>query len=209
MPLPRLYAILDVDLLRARGLEPLAVAGAWVDAGVRLIQLRAKHLSFGPMLELADELSTVARSAGARAVVNDRVDVARLAGAAGVHLGQTDLRPAEGRSLLGPNAIVGLSTHTPAQVEAACREPIGYVAIGPVYATTTKSGAEPIVGVEGVAAAAALAQRANLPLVAIGGITLERAAAVIAAGADSVAVISDLVSAAPGVRARQFLQALT
>jgi thiamine-phosphate pyrophosphorylase len=139
--------------------------------------------------------------------VNDRVDLAVMARAAGVHLGQDDLAPAAARDLLGESAIVGYSTHDLAQVEAALAQPISYVAVGPVFGTATKDTGYTPVGVEFVKTAARLAR--GLPVVAIGGITIETAPAVLEAGASSVAVISDLLRGPdPAARVRGFLEAL-
>jgi thiamine-phosphate pyrophosphorylase len=127
--------------------------------------------------------------------VNDRADVARLAGADGLHVGQDDLTPRGARAVLGDAAMLGLSTHTHAQIQAAVEEPVSYIAIGPVFGSVTKATGYDAVGLEMVRAAAAgqAAAPAVLPVVAIGGITLERAGDVIAAGAASVAVIGDLL----------------
>jgi thiamine-phosphate pyrophosphorylase len=193
--LQRLYAILDTDLTAAAGFDPLAVFDGWLEAGIRLVQLRAKSMASGTLLELADACSARARSAGATFIVNDRADIAVLSGANGVHVGQDDLAPADARRLVGAEAIVGLSTHNDEQVRRAVTEPVSYIAIGPVFATTSKSRPDPIVGLEGVRAAARVIAEAgaDIPLVAIGGITRERAPAVFEAGATSVAVISDLL----------------
>jgi thiamine-phosphate pyrophosphorylase len=208
LTLPRLYAILDVDLLAARQLEPLDVLDAWLDCGVRLVQLRAKSLTMGPMLEVAASAGRRAADAGAMFFVNDRADVARLAGASGVHLGQTDLTPAEARSILRPGQLVGVSTHNVAQVRTAVDAPADYLAIGPVSATSTKAQADPVVGLAGVREAARLTKESGRPLVAIGGITLESALDVISSGADAVAVISDLLTGDWRTRAALYLQAL-
>jgi thiamine-phosphate pyrophosphorylase len=206
--LPRLYAILDVTLAEQRGLIPERLVDTWLDAGVRLIQLRAKTMAAGAMLELADRLSAAIRSAGGLFVVNDRVDVARMSGASGVHVGQDDLSPADARLAMPEGAMIGVSTHTEPQLRAALDSPADYVAIGPVFPTQSKTQPDPVVGLDGVRLAASLAQAAGRPLVAIGGITLERAAGVIAAGADSVAVISDLITGEPAARARAFVDAV-
>lgn len=206
-PFAPLYAILDVDTAAARGLEPTAVAGTWLDAGIRLVQLRAKSLPFGPMLELADRLVGLGRPYGAAIVINDRADVARLSGAAGVHVGQEDLSVGDVRAIVGPGAIVGLSTHSASQAEAGCREPVSYVAIGPVFSTSSKARPDPEVGLDGVRAVAAIGRTAGVPVVAIGGITLGLAPDVLAAGAASVAVIADLVAGDPAARARAWLDA--
>lgn len=204
-----LYAIIDVDVCVRAGRRPGDVAGAYLSGGVRLLQVRAKHLPGGAFLQLVDEIAAAARDVGATVVVNDRVDVARTAGL-GVHLGQDDLPVAAARAVLGPDAVVGLSTHTSAQLTEALGQPITYVAYGPVFATVTKTTADPVVGLAGLAAAAAAASAATVPLVAIGGITLASAGAVRAAGAVSVAVISDLLAGpeGPAARARRFLSAL-
>jgi thiamine-phosphate pyrophosphorylase len=163
----------------------------------------------GPMLETAAAIVELARSYGAIVIVNDRADIAALSRADGVHLGQDDLSPAAVRALLGPAAIVGVSTHTVEQIERAVAEPVGYVAIGPVFGTTTKTTGYDRVGLEMVRAAAARATARGLPLVAIGGITIETARSVLDAGAASVAVIGDLLAGHdPEQRTREFLKAL-
>ena len=207
--LPRLYPILDVDAAHARGMSARELAGIWIDAGVRLFQVRAKALSGRAWLELVEGLVEQTRPGGVQLIVNDRADIARMTGAAGVHVGQDDIPPAAAREVVGLSALIGLSTHTDAQVDAALREPVDYVAMGPVYATGTKAAPDPVVGESGVSRAAAKALASGLPLVAIGGITLALAPAVIAAGASSAAVISDLLVGDPAVRIRQFLTALT
>lgn len=189
----RLYAILDVDAISARGLTPLPVSDVWLDAGIRLIQLRAKGLSSGAFQDLADEVVARAHSAGAQVIINDRADIAVLSGADGVHVGQDDLTPAQIRPLVGSNAIVGLSTHTDEQIAEAVVQPVSYIAIGPVFGTQTKDTGYRAVGLEQVSRAASASRAAGLPLVAIGGITRANVASVIEAGADSVAVISDLL----------------
>lgn len=190
---PRLYAILDVDVVQARGMAPLDVFRIWLDAGVRLIQLRAKTKASGAMVELAGALVAQARPVGATLIINDRADVARLSGADGVHVGQGDLSPADVRLVAGPEAVVGLSTHTDAQVREAVGQPVSYVAVGPVFGTRTKNTGYDAVGLDLVRAAAAMAHAAGLPLVAIGGITHQNASSLFDAGADSVAVIGDLM----------------
>ena len=188
----RLHAILDVEVAERAGWEVASLAKAFLDGGACLIQLRAKHVSSAAFLEHAERLVHAADAYGASVIVNDRVDVALLAAAAGAHVGQDDLPPAAVRRLLGPGAIIGYSTHTPAQLEAAVHESVNYIAIGPVFGTATKNtGYEPV-GLERVTEAARIA--AGRPLVAIGGITLETAPHVIAAGASSVAVIGDLLT---------------
>ena len=202
-----LHAILDIDAAARAGWEPLDLARALLDGGAPLIQLRAKQLASGPFLDLCDRVVGLARTHGASVVVNDRADLARLSGAAGVHVGQDDLAPQDARNLLGPDAIVGLSTHTLAQVRLAAEEPVTYVAVGPVFGTTTKATGYDPVGLTLVSDAARLIH--PRPVVAIGGITLDTAAQVVAAGASAVAVIGDLLTGGdPAGRVRAYLAAL-
>lgn len=207
--LPRLYAILDADVLAARALDPLNLLDIWLNAGVRLIQLRAKTLPSGAFLELAREMARRVTASGGMAIVNDRPDIARMAGATGVHLGQDDLAPADARGIVGPDAMVGISTHTDEQGERALQQPVDYLAIGPVFPTSTKGPTLDVpVGLDGVRRAAARARSARLPLVAIGGIDLTAARDVLSAGATSVAVISGLVAGEPAALARAWQEAL-
>ena len=149
----------------------------------------------------------MAQSCGAQIVVNDRIDVARLAGAAGVHLGQEDLPPALARDILGADAIVGYSTHSTAQAAAALTEPVSYVAVGPIFGTQTKNTGYDAVGLDLVRAV--VDQAGETPVVAIGGITLDSAASVLEAGARSVAVIGDLLAGSdPGARVAAYLRVL-
>jgi thiamine-phosphate pyrophosphorylase len=141
-------------------------------------------------------------------IVNDRADVAAMAGAHGLHVGQDDLSPSDARTVIGALPILGLSTHTKEQWDAAVREPISYIAIGPAFATGTKDTGYDAVGLRVVSDAAAAARKAGLPTVAIGGITLDNAASLIDAGAASVAVISGLVDGDPEARCRDFLRIL-
>lgn len=159
--------------------------------GARLVQVRAKDLPARALLALAREGVASARAQGGLLLVNDRPDVALLAGADGAHLGQEDLPPRDARRALPASALLGLSTHDDGQVEAASGEPVDYVAIGPVFPTSTKADARPTVGLDGVRSARA---RTRLPLVAIGGITADNARAVIEAGADGVAVLSAVLA---------------
>ena len=181
---------------------------AFLTGGATFLQLRAKQLGSGAFLDLAREAVGLAHAAGARLVVNDRADLAALADADGVHVGQDDLSPADVRRLVGPERIVGLSTHTIEQLERAIDAPISYVAIGPIFGSTTKATGYAAVGLAMVRAAAAIAARRGLPLVAIGGITVDTAPAVTAAGAASVAVIGDLLRGDPAERVADFLRAL-
>ena len=209
MTFPRLYAVLDRDVAARFGWRLEDLARACLDGGARLLQVRAKDLAGGPLLELCDRIVADAAAAGARVVINDRADVAELAGAWGVHVGQEDLPPAAIRSGLGTRLAIGLSTHTPEQIVRAAAEPIGYLAVGPVFSTDTKAtGYEPV-GLEMVRGAVAAARSRGVPVVGIGGITLARAASVIEAGAASVAVIGDLFTGGdPEARTRAFVERL-
>ena len=201
-PLPRLYPIIDIDLCRMRGRDPRAVADAYASGGAGLLQLRQKTGGSGPFLQACRSVIAELRGRPVRVIVNDRADVAVMAGAHGVHIGQDDLPPATVRAIVGSERLVGLSTHTTRQIDDAVAENVDYIAVGPVFRTSTKdTGYEPR-GLDLVRYAASR----GVPVVAIGGITLETAAEVLAAGAASVAVISDLLSTAdPARRVRDFL----
>ena len=183
------YPIIDTGLCQARGVDPLALAEACLRGGARLLQLRAKDDSNGELLALADRMVAAARAAGAAVIINDRADIARMAGAGGVHVGQTDLPVSAARAIVGQQAIVGLSTHDREQIDRAIESEASYVAVGPVFLTATKdTGYSP----RGLALVRYASGRGK-PIVAIGGITLERAPEVVAAGASAVAVISDIL----------------
>jgi thiamine-phosphate diphosphorylase len=187
-PFSRLYPILDSSRQRFEALAPSVRALA--RAGVRLVQLRGKELSAAELQRWALAAREATRKEGMRLLVNDRADVALLAGADGVHLGQEDLSPESARRLLGSSAIIGLSTHDLGEARKAdAAEAVDYVAIGPIFETsTTRSGR----GTLGVRGARAVREAVKKPLVAIGGITIENAPALFAAGIDGVAVISAL-----------------
>lgn len=205
---PRLYPIVDVEVAARAGWTPRELARAYLDGGARLLQLRAKTLESGAFLALATAINDDVKAAGGSLIVNDRADIAALCGAAGVHVGQEDL-PAEAvRRVVGAHAIVGVSTHTSSQIEAAFSQPISYVAVGPVFSTTTKATGYAQVGLTLVRAAARAARGHGIPVVAIGGITLDTAPRVIAAGAASVAVITDLLVGDPDARTREYLSAV-
>ena len=204
--IPSLMAIVDLEAAAQAGWTPIDLARAFLSGGARLLQVRAKAASGASFLDVASAIVALAREAGGAVIVNDRADIAALSGADGVHLGQDDLAPVLARRVVGESAIVGLSTHTQAQLTAACDAPVNYVAIGPVFATSTKATGYDALGLGRVRAAADVAQARGLPLVAIGGITVESAASVLAAGAASVAVIGDLLSTGdPEARVREYL----
>jgi len=184
--IPKLYPITDCQLSNCTHEE---IVQMMLAGGARLIQLRDKDASARELLDAARACLPITQAAGARLIINDRVDVALTSGADGVHLGQEDLSVEEAREILGEDKIIGVSTHSLEQFNAALETSANYIAVGPVFQTKTKENADPVVGLELVRQAKALTDR---PLVAIGGITVERAAEVIDAGADSVAVISAL-----------------
>jgi thiamine-phosphate pyrophosphorylase len=206
LSLPPLYAIVDEEAASLAGHTVPALAAALIGAGVRLLQLRAKLCPAARFLEHCLAIRDAAHGTGTIIVVNDRFDVALGANLRAVHIGQDDLPPALVRRFLGREGLIGLSTHTPAQIDAALYEPIDYLAVGPVFGTATKDTGYDAVGLDLVRYAAA---RTDLPIVAIGGITLERAPAVLEAGASSVAIITDLLRhGEPGARARALVAAL-
>lgn len=199
---------MDTELAVRAGWTPIDLARAFLDGGATLIQLRAKQLSSAAFLDLADAAVGLAQSYRANIIINDRADIALISGAVGVHVGQDDLPPLAARRMLGTDAVIGLSTHSLAQIESAVVEPVSYVAVGPVFGTRSKDTGYTAVGPELVGTAARMA--GALPVVAIGGITLENARSVIDAGAAAVAVISDLLLGNdPRARTQAFLQRLT
>ena len=205
--IPTLTAIVDVETAQRAGWRPIDLARAFLDGGARFLQLRAKQVASADFLDIARAIVELAHPFQAMVIVNDRADIARLSGAAGVHVGQEDLSPRAVRQVIGADAVVGMSTHTVEQLERALDEPVTYVAIGPVFGTITKDTGYEAIGLERVADAARRATARALPLVAIGGITVERAASVIAAGAASVAVIGDLLATGdPEAQTRNFLR---
>jgi thiamine-phosphate pyrophosphorylase len=214
--LPALNAILDADAAARAGWTLPDLAEACVAGGARWLQIRAKTIAGAEFLDLASRLREIAHASGAILVVNDRADIARLAGADGVHVGQDDLSPAAARAVLGTAAIVGFSTHTEAQIDAAIALPVSYIAVGPVFGTATKDTGYTNVGLDRVRYAAAAVGRSvsseeQRPrgVVAIGGITLDSAADVVRSGAMAVAVIADLLATGdPESRVRAYLMRL-
>jgi len=207
--LPKLYAIVDADLCARNGRAPLDVARAFLSAGAKLIQLRCKSMGSGAFLDLANAVMECAHAAGATVVINDRADIAALSQADGLHVGQEDLLPLDARKVIGDEPLLGLSTHTRDQWERAVRAPVSYIAIGPVFGTATKDTGYTAGGLQVVRDASAAAAAQGLPTVAIGGITRDNAASVVAAGASSVAVIGDLMNGNPETQCRAFLSALS
>lgn len=185
MQLPRVYALTDVAL---SGLSHAEQVELLSQGGATLIQLREKQM---PAREFYEQAKLCGRR-GVQLIINDRADVALAVGADGVHLGQDDMPPHAARELLGADAVIGYSTHNIEQAIAATKLPIDYLAIGPIFATTTKTDTAPVLGLEGLRAVRQAI--GAFPLVAIGGITHANARQVIQAGADSVAVISAVLS---------------
>jgi thiamine-phosphate pyrophosphorylase len=203
LALPPLYVILDAALLPS---DPIELTIKMLDAGARLFQYRNKTSSSRELLEASQSVWFAVRQYGGRFIVNDRADIARLAGASGVHLGQDDLDVSGARTIVGAEGIIGFSTHNAEQFQAAAESDADYLAVGPIFATDSKANPDPVVGVDFIRRVRKLTSK---PIVAIGGITLERARQVMDAGADSVAVISDILKARnPSERVRQYLEIL-
>jgi thiamine-phosphate pyrophosphorylase len=186
--LPRIYPILDAGLLEQSGIPVETLALELLRAGVRFLQYRDKESSDSVVVRRALSLRSI--FAASILILNDRVHLLAQTGFDGVHVGQSDLSPLAARELIGPDAILGVSTHNNIQVEMADTMDVDYVAIGPVFSTQSKALPDPVVGLEGVAAARLRTRR---PLVAIGGIDHGNAPEVLAAGADSLAVISAIL----------------
>jgi thiamine-phosphate pyrophosphorylase len=187
--LSRIYPLTDVQMSGLSHAEQLHLLGL---GGATLVQLREKQMPALQFYEQAKAALAVAAGSGLRIIINDRVDVALAVGAHGVHLGQDDIPPEAARQLLGKEAIIGYSTHNVDQAENALNLPIDYLAVGPIFETATKTKTSPTLGLEGLRAVRRVI--GNVPLVAIGGISQANATEVIEAGADSVAVISALLS---------------
>ena len=201
--LPTLYVILDAGMLT----EPAGItAQKLMDAGVKLLQYRAKNATARELWNESRALADSAQRSDCTFIVNDRPDVAYLAGAGGVHVGQDDLDVEQARKLIGPDRWVGVSTHNLEQFRKAAASSADYIAVGPIFQTSSKANPDPVVGTELLRRVRALTEK---PVVAIGGITLERAEAVLAAGANSVAIISDILKAKdPAGMAREFIRRL-
>ena len=187
--LPKLYPITDAGL---SGLSHAEQVRRLINGGADFIQLREKRRGAGEFYRDAADAIKIARENGVRMIVNDRVDIALALEADGVHLGQNDLPPEYARKILGPDAVIGLSTHSVEQALAAMKLPIDYIAIGPIFSTASKENPDPVVGLIGLSAVRNVIGR--LPLVAIGGSGMDTIRDVHNAGADSVAVISDIVA---------------
>lgn len=198
MKLPAFYPILDTDVAIQREIEPVRAAQQILDAGARILQFRHKGFLSREAFMWLEQIAELARAAGATLVINDRADLAKLFASA-LHLGQDDLPPDVARRVVGPEAMVGYSTHNEAQLRAAAVEPADYFALGPIFGTLTKENPDSTVGLDELRRLRPLSDR---PLVAIGGITRANALPVLEAGADSVAVIGDLFPKDGNLRAR-------
>lgn len=188
-PLPHVYPILDTETCARLGIEAAVAAAAFLEGGAGILQIRHKGHWSRELFQTAQNVARLCRESGAILVVDDRADFAMLLDA-GLHVGQDDLAPRDARRLIGSSALLGFSSHNVQQLCAAGGEPVDYVALGPVFTTASKRNPDPVVGVEEVRRCRALIEK---PLVAIGGITRENAREVLQAGADSLAVISDLL----------------
>jgi thiamine-phosphate pyrophosphorylase len=200
-PFPPLYAILDLASMDGAA---AGVPEMLAEAGVTLIQIRDKHAAAREIFEASRRLMEQLGPRGVRVIVNDRPDIAAMTGAGGVHVGQEDLPVEEARKIVGSQRWVGVSTHNIEQFRLAAGSSADYIAVGPIFSTSTKANPDPVVGIEFLRTARKLTRK---PLVAIGGITVESAESVFRVGADSVAVVSDLLRAAdPTKRASQYLE---
>jgi thiamine-phosphate pyrophosphorylase len=193
MRLPRVYPILDTTTLSSRGIALRTAAEAFLEGGASILQIRHKGHWGRDMFDAAGVVARLCAEAGATFVINDRADFAMLLDG-GLHVGQDDLAPRDARKLMGPDAVIGFSSHNAKQLCAAGGEAVDYVALGPIFTTASKQNPDPLVGLEDLRQCRALLEK---PLVAIGGITLENVVDVLQAGADSVAVIAGLLPAAP------------
>jgi thiamine-phosphate pyrophosphorylase len=199
-PLPRLYAIADASFG-----DPIRIAENLFSGGVRLLQVRNKKGSAQELLKQLERILSFAPP-DAEIIVNDRVDAALITGKAGVHLGQSDLPPKEARRVLGSERMIGFSTHNFEQALQADKLPVDYIAVGPIFPTSTKENPDPVVGLDRLAA---ICRAVRKPVVAIGGIQLADARVVIGAGAASVAVIRDLLNSPDiSLRTLQWFEAL-
>lgn len=197
---PALYAILDPGLISS---PVIALAESLAGSGVKLMQLRDKRSSARQLFSEVQSLIRILSPRAVRLIVNDRPDVAALSGSGGVHVGQDDLPVEETRKLCTAPMWVGVSTHNIEQLRAADQTSADYIAVGPIFPTGTKENPDPVIGIEFVRKARELTRK---PLIAIGGITIQSAAEVYSAGADSLAVIRDLIATPdPAARAREYL----
>jgi thiamine-phosphate pyrophosphorylase len=202
--IPSFYPLLDTALVT---IDPIAAAQAILDSGARILQFRHKGHFSRAVFGVAERIAELCRATDATFIVNDRADIAMMLHA-GLHIGQDDLAPSDARRLMGDRAIIGYSTHNEAQFLDAAHEPVDYIALGPLFGTTSKDNPDPTVGLDELRR---LRRFTAKPLVANGGITRQNALAALEAGADSVAVIGDLLvpctcAADIGKRTEEWLQ---
>ena len=198
MKIPIFYPILDADAARRNGFSPVEAALRMLAGGAGILQFRHKGFFSHHVLVEVEKVANLCAQSGAFFVINDRADIARMTGAA-LHLGQDDLSPSPARSVMGAAARIGYSTHNEQQLRASASEPVDYLALGPIFGTSSKQNPDPVVGVEELRR---LRRFTDRPLVAIGGVTRANARSVIEAGADSVAVIGDLFAEDGRIEAR-------
>jgi thiamine-phosphate pyrophosphorylase len=198
MRLKLFYPILDTEMSARRGFDPVAAAASILEAGAGMLQFRHKGFFSRGVFQQARQIAALCQQADALFVINDRADIARLLGAA-LHLGQDDLSPTDAQRILGDGLPIGFSTHSETQLRAAANEPADYLALGPIFGTSSKLNPDPTVGLDELKR---LRPSTTRPLVAIGGITRTNARGVLEAGADSVAVIGDLFPEDGNIRAR-------
>lgn len=198
MKLPVFYPILDTKAAARGGIDVVSASKEILEGGARILQFRHKEFWTREVFADLQQVGAMCREASVLLVVNDRADIARLAGAA-LHLGQNDLTPADAHQILDAGTFIGFSTHNENQFREALEEPVDYVALGPIFRTSSKLNADPVIGLEELRRLRSLTE---CPLVAIGGITRENALAVLGAGADSLAVIADLFSQDGSLRRR-------
>ena len=196
--LPKFYPILDPEIAALHGIDPVAAAEQILEGGATILQFRHKGFFSREVVAQLERVAQLCRDARALFVVNDRADLAALTGAA-LHLGQDDLTPSAARKVVGAKTLIGSSTHNESQLRAAAAEPADYLALGPIFGTASKQNPDPVVGLDELRRLRPLTDR---PLVAIGGITRANAQAVLAAGADAVAIIGDLFAENGNVRVR-------
>lgn len=198
----RLYLVTDRAMCGMRPVEEVVAAA--IRGGVSLVQVREKQLSTRDFIAVARRIRAVTRAAGVPMLINDRVDVALAVGADGVHVGQSDMPPADARRLMGPDALVGLSVETLQDLAASEAEDVDYLGVSPIYCTPTKAELTRAWGLDGLRAVRAMTKR---PLVAIGGIHACNASEIIGAGADGVAVVSAICGATDPEKAARELRA--
>lgn len=196
--LPKFYPILDPEIAARHGIDAVIAAEQILEGGATILQFRHKGFFSREVFAQLERVAQLCRAAGALFVVNDRADLAALAGAA-LHLGQDDLTPTAARQVVGTKTLIGFSTHNERQLRAAAAEPADYIALGPIFGTASKQNPDPIVGLDELRRLRPLTDR---PLVAIGGITRANAHSVLDAGADAVAIIGDLFAGDGNVRVR-------